>query len=86
MVFQFNTTRLLRSVGFAAISIWSLMLFRPYPHMVGYIVFLAPAAMGGAIGALFGKTPHGVFGGLVFAVIALVALFIFIVLAGPFID
>jgi hypothetical protein len=86
MTFQFNTIRLLRSIAFAAIGVRSLTLFPKYPDMVVFICFMAPAAFGGAIGALFGKTSHGAFSGLVVTVIAFAAIFMYVMLAVPIME
>jgi hypothetical protein len=47
---------------------------------------LAPPAFGGAIGALFGKTPHGVFFGFAFEAFLLLVGMIMLVVLGPLID
>jgi hypothetical protein len=84
MKFQFNISQVLRSVAFFAFGVWTLTWLRLYPHMLGFVLFLAPAAFGGAIGAIFGKTPHGVFGGLVFVVLALFLLLIGVLVVDEF--
>jgi hypothetical protein len=83
---QFQTMQLLRCVGFFAFAVWTLTWVRAYPHMLHYVLFFAPAAFGGAIGALFGKTPHGVFAGLAFTVLVLFAGFASLLVFGLPID
>jgi len=86
---QFTIANLLRSTAFFAFGWWILIWMwgvlhgsGSYPHMFGWGLFLAPAAIGGAIGALFGKTPHGVFAGLAFVVACEFAGIIWIVIVG----
>ena len=49
----------------AAIGVWALTWSFSFSHMPSYTLWVVPAAFGGAIGAMFGKTPHGVAAGLV---------------------
>ncbi|MGD9720066.1 MAG: hypothetical protein AB7O59_02490 [Pirellulales bacterium] len=60
---QFTLARLLRSTAFFAVGVWAVTWFWLYPHMIREALVLIPAAFGGAIGALFGKTPLGAFWG-----------------------
>ena len=91
MTLQFSMARLLRGTAFFAVAWWMLIwLWRVFhgtgshPHMAGWALLLAPAAMGGAIGALFGKTPHGVFCGFGFVFACVVMGMIWIAVAGLF--
>jgi hypothetical protein len=76
MKVQFHLSWILRSTTFAAIGLWALTWPFSYPHMTLATVWIAPAAFGGSIGALFGHTVHGVFGGLVALVLLIAILFL----------
>jgi hypothetical protein len=72
MHIRFTIAQLLRSTMFFAIGFWMVTwTWRewhgtlPEHHMLRWVMFLIPTAFGGAIGALLGKTPHGVFWGMV---------------------
>jgi hypothetical protein len=70
MKFQFTVARLLRSIVFFAVGCWALVWiwqFKQGLHSYGATLALvcAPAAIGGAVGALFGKDLIGIFCGLV---------------------
>ena len=89
MKLQFSIARLMRSTAFFAVGWWMLIwmwgLFHgsgSYPHMFWWAFFLVPAFIGGAIGALFGKTPHGVFYGFVVAVATIFVGMIFLLATG----
>lgn len=75
MRFQTRTSWLLRSMAFAAVGAWALTWPFSFPHMTTWTLWVVPAAFGGAIGALFGKTPHGVAGGLLACVLLVWILF-----------
>jgi hypothetical protein len=51
--------------------------------MLGWGLLLAPTVLGGAIGALFGKTPLGVFCGLAFVWACVFAGMVWLVMTGP---
>lgn len=78
---QFTIAYVLRSTLFFAIAIWALTWPAKYPHMTGWAVVLVPAAIGGGIGALYGKTPHGVFAGFIAEVVLSASLIVLAIIA-----
>jgi hypothetical protein len=79
MKVQYSIAGLLRCVTFLAIALWAVTWIWAYPHMIGIAYYLVPATIGGAVGAILGKTPHGVFVGLAFAAFLPLALLVLIV-------
>jgi hypothetical protein len=82
MIPRFTIASLLVSTAFFAAACWMVILPSRNPEALGTAVFYFPAAIGGAIGALYGKTAKGIFCGFVFVVSIVVASVLLIAIMG----
>jgi len=80
MALQFKTASLLRSTAFFAAGCWAITWFWRYPDATSVAIYVIPGAFGGSIGALFGRTPRGVFTGLAVPFLLTVTFFLLIAL------